>query len=755
MQSSIHKLFSGSLFHVRVAILFSVIVSVNLAMPASSPANQAEIDAMSAAAKNMYLPVGTSLDWEITNTILPLLSGGGNTFTDINYGGGDGWNQVQHLERAKKMAQAYQDPASAHYQDAALHDTILALLDYFINNWPYEPSWWWAAIGYPNNCNPVVMLMKDEIIASTAYPNLQSQTDNKLTSKSWDKRGNSGGGANDSDICTSALVAALLSDDYGYCTSVKNYCNPLFSLKTGYSDGLMSDSSFTQHNGNGRQFQLTSYGREYMGGFLELATMFKPSSLRFSDEVIGSFEDLYLSGVRHLIYHANGPGTHWQDPGYMDILQSGRGYPSGGWIDRGLAEFNMSYNIPEFLAYGAPRSKELQELQDIMTDVVQETVPANKMFWHQDMMTHQRPHYYTSARGTSTRTVGNEGRISEAAKSYHMGDGVNMVLHHGDEYDGVYAPWDWKRLPGTTIEQNGSALPANSTLLQWPGGQAHAGGVSDGTYGNYGFYFNEGGNNSKMEAYKSQFFFDDEYVCLGAGIDASGAGSDVVTTINQTMHKSDFVKGDGASTSTHGAGDSVTLGINQWAHHYDIGYLILDKDGTATASVDSQTGLKSDINGGTSYNPDSITENIFNLTINHGSGTYTGKKYAYVVVPGLSVSEMDAYAAAPGVEVLSNSTTVQAVHHAGLRLTSAHFYSAGSLTMKDGTILTTDKAVALLLKEEGSFLVISAADPKYQGTTTTITLNKELSGTGVTWNGSVSTIPITLAGGGHDNGKSV
>ena len=124
----------------RGVILFSVIALFFGASTLPSLASQAEIDAMSAAAKNLYLPVGTSLDSEITTTILPLLSGGGNTFTDINYGGGNGWDQVQHLERATKMAQAYQDPASAHYQDVALHDTILALVDYFINNWPHEPS---------------------------------------------------------------------------------------------------------------------------------------------------------------------------------------------------------------------------------------------------------------------------------------------------------------------------------------------------------------------------------------------------------------------------------------------------------------------------------------------------------------------------------------------------------------------------------------------------------------------------------------
>jgi len=74
-------------------------------------------------------------------------------------------------------------------------------------------------------------------------------------------------------------------------------------------------------------------------------------------------------------------------------------------------------------------------------------------------------------------------------------------------------------------------LPENKVLQ--PGLTEFVGAVNDGEYGAVAFDFIS--PHDFTRAKKGWFFFDDEYVCMGAGIETPTRALSVVSTVNQTL----------------------------------------------------------------------------------------------------------------------------------------------------------------------------------------------------------------------------
>ncbi len=103
---------------------------------------------------------------------------------------------------------------------------------------------------------------------------------------------------------------------------------------------------------------------------------------------------------------------------------------------------------------------------------------------------------------------------SEGLKNHHYADGSNFISRVGDEYYDIYPVFDWQKIPGTTILQKDS-LPSENEI-QKEGLTDFVGAVTDGTFGAAAFDFKS--PHDPLSARKAWFFFDKEYVCLGAGI---------------------------------------------------------------------------------------------------------------------------------------------------------------------------------------------------------------------------------------------
>ena len=112
------------------------------------------------------------------------------------------------------------------------------------------------------------------------------------------------------------------------------------------------------------------------------------------------------------------------------------------------------------------------------------------------------------------------------------------------------------------------------------------GAVSDGLYGVAAFDFKS--PHDPLIARKSWFFFDDEYVCLGAGISCKNRDLSVATTLNQCLLRGDVTISSGNKKSVLQKGEAEIENID-WVFQDGVGYVFPDPE-TVNIKSDVVTG---------------------------------------------------------------------------------------------------------------------------------------------------------------------
>lgn len=156
---------------------------------------------------------------------------------------------------------------------------------------------------------------------------------------------------------------------------------------------------------------------------------------------------------------------------------------------------------------------------------------------------------------------------SEGLKNHHRGDGTNHIFLTGEEYYDIFPVMDYQKIPGATIMQK-DELP-DENQVQKLGLKDFVGAVTDGIYGAVAFDFKS--PHDPLQAKKSWFFFDGEFVCLGAGIN-SGSDNPVHTTLNQNLLKGKVTVSTQSGESIPSSGTHELSGVN-WIHSGQIAYL--------------------------------------------------------------------------------------------------------------------------------------------------------------------------------------
>ncbi len=110
-------------------------------------------------------------------------------------------------------------------------------------------------------------------------------------------------------------------------------------------------------------------------------------------------------------------------------------------------------------------------------------------------------------------------------------------------------------------------------------------------------------------------------------------------------------------------------------------------------------------------------QSYFELWFSHGINP-NNKKYAYVVLPGMTSDETKAYAENAPVTVLENNGKIQAVHNSKLGITGIVFHQPGSLGK-----ISVDKPCIVMYSEKDGEFKISASDPTQKLETLNITIN--------------------------------
>jgi chondroitin AC lyase len=134
-----------------------------------------------------------------------------------------------------------------------------------------------------------------------------------------------------------------------------------------------------------------------------------------------------------------------------------------------------------------------------------------------------------------------------------------------------------------------------------------------------------------LSARKAWFFFDDEFVSLGAGISSDGEYP-VATTFNQCRLNGEVVVSakDGWLNMQQ---DDHDLESALWIHHDSIAYVFPNPQNVRLSNK-TESGTWRSINRQQWATDEEVQEDVFKLWIDHGH-TPSQEKYAYIVVPGI------------------------------------------------------------------------------------------------------------------------
>ena len=352
-----------------------------------------------------------------------------------------------------------------------------------------------------------------------------------------------------------------------------------------------------------------------------------------------------------------------------------------------------------------------------------------RVYWSGDRVSQTRPDYSVGIAMCSVRIGNYESINGDNTRGWYTGDGAVYVYNdsenrqyypahthaNGNKYPSYHKDLDFHKYPGTTEDtQHRERVSIALSQTHHPS-RSFVGGVQvDNDYAVAAMDFKSYNytsvsqyattsygsglpyHKSSLKAHKSWFLFDDEVVCLGADITAKD-GFDVNTYLDNRLLFEN-------SGDTYGLEDIVVDGT------------LYEKVNAYTKEVPLAKWVSVESEGGY-YFPDGeeITLNkrvyeegkasYLEMWINHGLNPYK-QDYAYVILPNKSPQQTEEYSKKPDIEVLANTTAIQAVREKNLGLTGYIFWQAGTFNE-----LTTDQALVMTVEETDFEYILRISDP--------------------------------------------
>lgn len=577
------------------------------------------------------------------------------------------WEPQRHLTNIRQMAVAYTCPESSLYGNQVLFRAI----DKALRTWnEYKPTsfnWWYNDISAPKVMADILALMAagEQKLAPSVTAGLMEMMA-KSDPRKWT-------GANKQDIAMHHMIrGCILKNDSIVSTNVSEFFEPI-CITSG--EGIKEDLSYQQHN---NQLYIGGYGTVFVNNISQIAPLFRGTKYALSADKLKLFSEFVRSTYLNVFRSR-----------YMDFSVCGRSVSRKKTLDLGdcAALFrNMKALDPEHAdEYEAAAQRfATQNATFGRTD-------RNKMYYTSDYMLQNRKRYDLSVRAVSKRTCRSESGNGENLWGTYLSEGATCIRVLGNEYTDIFPVWEWDKIPGTT-------LPAGEVENHNDWGVAgvadFVGGASDGRYGVMAYSMNDYG----VKAQKGWFMFDNEVVCLGAGIEAPGTDKEMFTTVNQChLSGNVYLMGaDGAAAKVE-PGAALNQAVSGWVWHNKVAYYFPQSTPIHLKAANQQ-GRWSKINFNQSG--EEVSMPVFNLSIPHGSKPQQAS-YAYIIVPGISSPTMlKAYDMQP-VEILSNTANLQAVYHKKLDIAEVIFYQPGKLTI-GSTTLSADKPCFMVAKNISS-----------------------------------------------------
>lgn len=621
------------------------------------------------------------------------------SWTDVDYMDRDNnWSPLMHLNKMLVLTINYANPSSDYYQDKALLQGLESSLTYWYTVNPVCDNWYKNRIAKQFYFNVIALLLQGEINGS-----LHSKMVNDLTEKP------SMTGSNRTLVAISTFYRGVIENNPERVKlGVTGVTDQIIVTD---KEGIQPDYSFHQH---GHFIYNGSYGSNFLRESIWMATIVHGTTFAYSDAQTGILRDYFLQGTR------------WMLRGNLfDYNVRGRGVGRDNGL-KPLADIILP-QLEHFIIVDPDYQDQYEAAKNHIANRTPQDINGNKHFWRSDYTIHHRPAYFTSLKMCSERTVGIELNMnSENKLGYWLPYGLTYINRRGDEYTAIFPVWDWALLPGVTCphaEITTYDKAESKTQLT-----SFVGGVSDGEYGVSAMDFSKQDTKAK----KAWFWFDEEWVALGAGI-SSNYEAAVVTGINQTLMNGEvMLDGKQLKKGIHRPEDPL------WVWQDGVGY-IFPGDEPVNIKADVQKGNIQRMYG---LGKDTVySHEVFSLWFDHGQKPQSGT-YQYIVVPGKESEEMAGYAQNLPLTILSNTVKLQAVSHDQLEITGLVFHQAGEFLVSKDLTISVDSPCLLLLSKG----MITVSDPT--------TLLKEIRVAVKREDGSELTRRVELPSGGFA-GKSV
>jgi chondroitin AC lyase len=588
-----------------------------------------------------------------------------------------------HTGHLVYMAQAYKTKSSRYYRSKSLKAAIGKALAYWVKNDYVGDNWHDNQITTPTNLGNLMLIMGEELpkeLVTGAQPMIFRANMNASGARP----------SGDRIVIAGILAKSLLfQGDFQEFDKIIKIIEGELKFATGQR-GMQHDYSF--HHRVDRVNNTDSYGYgKYANEFGDWSYYVSGTKYAFSKEKVNQLVDYYLDGIyKQMVYGV-----------YSDVSVKNRSI-----TNKATFKPHSTQEIERVLVSTDYRKDELKEIIRLRKGEAKPSASFAKFFWQTEHFVFQRPDFYTTVRMFSTRNNNMEVPYNGPGKlTHHRADGTNYLVLKGDEYLNIWPVYDWQKVSGTTIVQK-PQLPGPDDI-QKEGLTNFVGAVTDGLYGAVVFDFKS--PHDPLEAKKSWFFFDEEYVCLGTDI-SSKANFDVATTLNQVLMRTDVSMMQNGTRQEVPKG-SRTLQNVKWVHHDKIGYLF-PEPATVTLSNQTETGTWAAITDQKNISKEPVNEEVFALWFNHGKKP-SGASYQYIVVPNVTEQELSASSQKNrSIEILANTPALQAVRNAKQNIAQLAFYQAGNIDIAKGVNVRMDSPGMAMLKMQGDRLSeLTVADP--------------------------------------------
>ena len=683
------------------------------------------------------------------------------------------------FKKVLSMCKAYAAEGGALYQNQDMLKDITNILDFLCGSCYTAKSqtdnWWTWEIGIPKDLIPALILIyggltEEQVMAYTEtlyFFQPDPFHEGVINTASTHGQGyREAQGANIIDCSTTAVGLGALREDnelvyLGMLASsqtfvIQNVEDSAQIAANGYNSGFYPDGSYLDHI---KVPYLGAYGIEFMKGGAKIPSLLAGTPWKYPEQVQDNLESYIVEGFGNGMYKGmmldclkgrsvSRPASSNQAAGreaMMIILQIVDSFSQEakettlsalkawleedeGFIDSLVGAENMAIK---------KKAKEILEDTSIQSNIA----PVHKSYPLMDRVVHRTEDYLFALSMYSERIQNTEIMNDENRFGWHQNNGMTYIYDEDNQYTENY--WNTVnplRLPGTTVVpvNIGTGKPDGSGFAQ--GGdfcskESWVGGTSIGNYGVSGMSFSgetQGIAGDAPVSYapdlkgkKSWFMFDDEMVCLGAGITNKNMELPVETTIENKKLRKDgsnqlLVNGEKTEIPVKEANvkelvertaDVSGTSFEQvnWAHlegnqSVGTGYYFPEENTEIQVRRGQTTGSWKDVG---TFEGES-TENYLEMWVDHGQNPENAS-YSYVLLPETSAEETENYAQAPKVTILENSSEVQAVRHETLKITGINFWQeqGGSI---DG--ITSDKAASVMLQEtEQGTVKVSVSDP--------------------------------------------